>query len=166
MTHQIPLFSDVIFVAPKTIKGFDCFGTITPQGTEVEEAAPPVYWGTFAAGIYRIDYVGGARRESFDPTCWFLDFAIGSSSNYELFYSGGEQDQRYPAGTLGCYPSAAALEAANAGASFVFTHTGGKSEWRLISWPSPILGFYFLISASADSTKGYSLMPTLSAINS
>ena len=81
------------------------------------------------AGTYTISYVTGAVHSG-SPAGWYLNCAlcgVGGSGFYMRYPGSGSifGDPIFP-GTGGAYSSQAAVQAANNGASYTFTHTGGQ----------------------------------------
>lgn len=97
----------------------------------------PTYWNSgedIPAGNYRVSYVEGAWISP-GPIYLVGDgvLAAGKGRGYYITYNNGTAEVAFP--VSGLYASQALCEAANAGRSITFTHTGGKIGMFL--WDSP-----------------------------
>lgn len=100
-------------------------GQITPG---IFSAVPTFFGGgaAFPAGNYRVDYVNGAVIYGLGAQYrlnW-TDRGPPGAIGYKVKYNGGVVEQFFP-GTDGPYATQALCEAANAGKSITFAHTGG-----------------------------------------
>lgn len=116
------------------------WGNITPSIT----SAAITYWDSgndIPAGIYRVAYFNGAWISP-GPIYLVGDGvpAAGKGRGYYIKFDDGAQEVAFP--PSGLYSSQAECEAANAGASITFAHTGGK------------IGMYLHDSPYNDNTDG------------
>lgn len=101
------------------------------------------YWnggGSLPAGTYQVRYKSGAMK--YNPGFgWSVNYEI--NAGFRIVFSGGASQVEGPFTTYGDNLDQAAAEAANAGATVDFVHTGGT------------IGIYLLDIPYGDNSNGF-----------